>query len=115
MSDPDQVTLSDTSRRLVARKGEHCLLTWCQRTAPKRYRSGRCPNSVLNSRFLRPRQVGSSAARSTLTPLPTLATAMAELPAGDVTVDVADVSFMDSSGLRVLIDAAARAREEVAI
>ena len=34
---------------------------------------------------------------------PLLATAMADLPTGDVTVDVADVSFMDSSGLRVLI------------
>jgi anti-anti-sigma factor len=42
---------------------------------------------------------------------PDLATAMAQLPAGDVVVDVGDVSFMDSSGLRVLIDVAARARE----
>ena len=42
---------------------------------------------------------------------PLLATAMAELPTGDVTVDVAGVSFMDSSGLRVLIDAATRARD----
>ena len=42
---------------------------------------------------------------------PLLATAMAELPTGDVTVDVAAVSFMDSSGLRVLIDAASRARD----
>ena len=42
---------------------------------------------------------------------PDLATAMAQLPAGDVVVDVGDVSFMDSSGLRVLIDVATRARE----
>jgi len=42
---------------------------------------------------------------------PLLATAMTDLPTGDVTVDVADVSFMDSSGLRVLIDAASRARD----
>jgi anti-sigma B factor antagonist len=42
---------------------------------------------------------------------PTLAAAMAELPAGVVAVDVAGVSFMDSSGLRVLIEAATRARQ----
>jgi len=42
---------------------------------------------------------------------PLLATAMATLPPGDVTVDVAGVSFMDSSGLRVLIEAATRARD----
>ena len=42
---------------------------------------------------------------------PDLATALVQLPDGDVVVDVADVSFMDSSGLRVLIDVAARARE----
>ena len=42
---------------------------------------------------------------------PTLAAAMTELPSGVVTVDVAGVSFMDSSGLRVLIEAATRARE----
>jgi anti-sigma B factor antagonist len=42
---------------------------------------------------------------------PTLEAAMKELPAGVVTVDVAGVSFMDSSGLRVLLDAATRARE----
>jgi anti-sigma B factor antagonist len=36
---------------------------------------------------------------------------MADLPAGVATVDVGGVSFMDSSGLRVLIEAAARARE----
>jgi len=41
---------------------------------------------------------------------PSLATAMAELPDGVVTVDVAGVSFMDSSGLRVLLDASVRAR-----
>jgi anti-sigma B factor antagonist len=42
---------------------------------------------------------------------PLLASALADLPAGDTTVDVAGVSFMDSSGLRVLIDAATRARD----
>ncbi len=42
---------------------------------------------------------------------PLLAAAMTDLPPGVVTVDVAGVSFMDSSGLRVLIDAATRARE----
>ncbi|MEO8267569.1 MAG: STAS domain-containing protein [Ilumatobacteraceae bacterium] len=42
---------------------------------------------------------------------PTLAAAMAELPAGVVTIDMAGVSFMDSSGLRVLIEAATRARD----
>lgn len=42
---------------------------------------------------------------------PTLATAMVDLPDGLVRIDMADVSFMDSSGLRVLMDATARARE----
>jgi anti-sigma B factor antagonist len=42
---------------------------------------------------------------------PLLATAMTELPTGVVTLDVAGVSFMDSSGLRVLIEAATRARD----
>lgn len=42
---------------------------------------------------------------------PTLATAMSQLPTGVVTVDVGGVSFMDSSGLRVLIEAATRARD----
>ena len=42
---------------------------------------------------------------------PLLASAMVDLPAGDVTVDVAGVSFMDSSGLRVLIEAATKARD----
>jgi anti-sigma B factor antagonist len=42
---------------------------------------------------------------------PLLGTAMVDLPEGEVIVDVSDVSFMDSSGLRVLIDAATRARE----
>jgi anti-sigma B factor antagonist len=42
---------------------------------------------------------------------PTLAAAMADLPSGLLTVDVAGVSFMDSSGLRVLIEAATRARD----
>ena len=43
---------------------------------------------------------------------PVLAGAMSELPSGIATVDVAAVSFMDSSGLRVLIEAATRARQE---
>jgi anti-anti-sigma factor len=42
---------------------------------------------------------------------PTLAAAMAELPGGVATIDLAGVSFMDSSGLRVLIEAATRARD----
>jgi anti-sigma B factor antagonist len=42
---------------------------------------------------------------------PLLATAMAGLPASVVTVDMSGVSFMDSSGLRVLMDATTRARE----
>jgi anti-anti-sigma factor len=42
---------------------------------------------------------------------PLLAAAMAGLPAGVVKVDMAGVSFMDSSGLRVLMDATTRARE----
>jgi anti-anti-sigma factor len=42
---------------------------------------------------------------------PLLASALSNLPTGDVTLDVAGVSFMDSSGLRVLIDAATRARD----
>jgi anti-sigma B factor antagonist len=42
---------------------------------------------------------------------PSLATAMAELPASVVTVDMSEVSFMDSSGLRVLMDATTRARD----
>jgi anti-sigma B factor antagonist len=42
---------------------------------------------------------------------PTLAAAMAALPTGVATLDVAGVTFMDSSGLRVLIEAATRARE----
>jgi anti-anti-sigma factor len=42
---------------------------------------------------------------------PMLATAMDRLPDGIVRVDMAEVSFMDSSGLRVLMDATARARE----
>jgi anti-anti-sigma factor len=41
-----------------------------------------------------------------------LAGAMTELPSGVTTVDVGGVSFMDSSGLRVLIEAATRARHE---
>ena len=42
---------------------------------------------------------------------PTLAAAMTELPTGLVTVDVSGVTFMDSSGLRVLLEAASRARD----
>jgi anti-sigma B factor antagonist len=42
---------------------------------------------------------------------PLLAAAMVDLPKGDVAVDVSGVSFMDSSGLRVLIEAATRARK----
>ncbi|MEP7111781.1 MAG: STAS domain-containing protein [Ilumatobacteraceae bacterium] len=42
---------------------------------------------------------------------PTLAAAMSQLPTGVVTVDVGGVSFMDSSGLRVLLEAATRARD----
>jgi len=37
---------------------------------------------------------------------------MAGLPASVVKVDVAGVSFMDSSGLRVLMDATTRARDQ---
>ena len=41
-----------------------------------------------------------------------LASAMSELPEVDgVVVDVTDVTFMDSSGLRVLVDAARQAIE----
>ena len=42
---------------------------------------------------------------------PILASAMESLPAGIVRIDMADVSFMDSSGLRVLMEATARARD----
>ena len=35
---------------------------------------------------------------------------MSVLPSGEVIVDLADVSFVDSSGLRVLLDATNRAR-----
>jgi anti-sigma B factor antagonist len=42
---------------------------------------------------------------------PALAAAMTQLPIGVVTIDMAGVSFMDSSGLRVLIEAASRARD----
>lgn len=41
---------------------------------------------------------------------PALAEAMADLPAGEVTLDMAGVRFMDSSGLRTLVDVSARAR-----
>lgn len=44
---------------------------------------------------------------------PELADALAALPAGaaDITIDMADVEFIDSSGLRVVIDAHNRANE----
>ena len=42
---------------------------------------------------------------------PTLAAALDELPAGVVMLDMAGVSFMDSSGLRVLMEATTRARD----
>jgi anti-sigma B factor antagonist len=42
---------------------------------------------------------------------PSLAAAMAGLPDGVVRVDMAEVSFMDSSGLRVLMEAMTRARD----
>jgi anti-sigma B factor antagonist len=42
---------------------------------------------------------------------PAMAAAMVKLPAGLVSVDVAGVSFMDSSGLRVLMDVTKRARD----
>jgi anti-sigma B factor antagonist len=42
---------------------------------------------------------------------PGLSAAMTTLPDGMVRVDMAGVSFMDSSGLRVLMEAMTRARE----
>jgi anti-anti-sigma factor len=42
---------------------------------------------------------------------PTLERALAELPSTVATVDVAGVTFMDSSGLRVLMAATLHARE----
>lgn len=42
---------------------------------------------------------------------PALASAMAALPKGTVRVDMSEVSFMDSSGLRVLMEATTRARD----
>lgn len=39
-----------------------------------------------------------------------LSQAMSVLPAGEILVDLAAVSFVDSSGLRVLLDATNRAR-----
>ena len=41
---------------------------------------------------------------------PSLASAMAVLPAVRIIVDLANVTFVDSSGLRVLLDATNRAR-----
>src|ERR1041385_7772638 len=42
---------------------------------------------------------------------PSLASALEALPAGIVRVDMAEVSLMDSSGLRVLMEATSRARD----
>jgi anti-sigma B factor antagonist len=44
---------------------------------------------------------------------PDLADQLAELPggAGDITIDMSDVEFIDSSGLRVIIDVHQRAEE----
>jgi anti-sigma B factor antagonist len=42
---------------------------------------------------------------------PTLAATIAELPSGVVTLDMSGVSFMDSSGLRLLMEATTRARD----
>lgn len=42
---------------------------------------------------------------------PTLAQRFRTLPAGDIVIDMADVTFMDSNGLRVLIDLQQRAVE----
>ena len=42
---------------------------------------------------------------------PTLAGAMEALPGGVVMLDMAGVSFIDSSGLRVLMEASTRARQ----
>lgn len=41
---------------------------------------------------------------------PSLAAALESLPGGTVQIDMSEVSFMDSSGLRVLLEATARAR-----
>jgi anti-anti-sigma factor len=41
---------------------------------------------------------------------PALTEAMAELPDGEVVVDLGGVTFVDSSGLRVLLEATNRAR-----
>lgn len=41
---------------------------------------------------------------------PSLMSAMSALPAGEVVVEVRGVSFVDSSGLRVLLEATNRAR-----
>lgn len=41
-----------------------------------------------------------------------LETALSQLNTGETTVDVAEVSFMDSSGLRVLVEASVRATNE---
>jgi anti-anti-sigma factor len=43
---------------------------------------------------------------------PSLAKAMEVLPPGEIIVDMAGVSFVDSSGLRVLLDATNRARND---
>jgi anti-sigma B factor antagonist len=41
---------------------------------------------------------------------PALSGAMVKMPEGEITIDVAGVTFMDSSGLRVLVEASSRAR-----
>ncbi len=42
---------------------------------------------------------------------PTLAQRFHTLPAGDIVIEMAEVTFMDSSGLRILIDLQQRADE----
>lgn len=42
---------------------------------------------------------------------PMLATAMTDLPSGVVRLDMSGISFMDSSGLRVLMEVTTRARD----
>ena len=51
--------------------------------------------------------------RSTRTPAPELAEYFADLPAGDddITLDLSAVEFMDSSGLRVILELHQRAQD----